>query len=346
MRPLHDSMFKSSGPLSASPAIRFRRRALLQGLTGGAGLALLGGCAGTAALSDLGFDAPRIRIDDEFGPLRAAIVHDASTARDLTLDEQRRYVPSELLAEHPEAGASSRGRLILQHEAFCKTLADARVKMLSPVSRAGAAYQVFARDPSFAVGDTLFVAQMKDAWRADEGAGLLEIRRRYSNVVGFAGTSALIEGGDVMVMDKRRVLVGIHRNTTDAGAAGLSAALRPSGIEVIRIPHRALHLDCCFAPLPDGTALIAAAKLPESSVALLRPYYREITAIDRDEAALHLATNLLWIDRKRVVSNRDSKKTNAVLRAKGFRVTELDFSQFVSLWGGFRSVVCPLDRAG
>ena len=63
------------------------------------------------------------------------------------------------------------------------------------------------------------------------------------------------------------------------------------------------------------------------------------------QALLHLATNLFWIDRKRVVSNRNAKRTNVILRAKGFRVTELDFSQLVSLWGSFRCVVCPLERA-
>ena len=287
----------------------------------------------------------RIRVDDEFGTLKTAIVHDGSTARDFTLDEQRRNIPADMLAEHPETGASSREKLVLQHEAFCKTLADAGVNLISPVARAGSVYQVFARDPAFAIGDTLFIARMRDSWRSAETSGLNEIRQRYSNVVSFSGTTPSIEGGDVIVMDRKRVLVGVNRNTNDAGADALSLALRPAGIEVLRVPHKALHLDCCFAPLPDGTALISSAKLPESSIAMLRTYYREVTPLDRDEASLHLATNLLWIDRKRVVSSRNAKRTNAILRAKGFRVTELDFSQLVSLWGGFRCVVCPLERA-
>ena len=321
-----------------------KRRQLLQALTGGLGLAVVGGCASIASVPEAGSGPLRIRVDDEFGTLKTAIVHDGSTARDFTLDEQRRNIPADMLAEHPETGASSREKLVLQHEAFCKTLADAGVNLISPVARPGSVYQVFARDPAFAIGDTLFVARMRDSWRAAETTGLNEIRQRYTNVVSFSGATPSIEGGDVIVMDRKRVLVGVNRNTNDAGADALSLALRSAGIEVLRVPHKALHLDCCFAPLPDGTALISSAKLPESSIAMLRTYYREVTPLDRDEASLHLATNLLWIDRKRVVSSRNAKRTNAILRAKGFRVIELDFSQLVSLWGGFRCVVCPLER--
>ena len=69
-------------------------------------------------------------------------------ARDFSLDEQRRIISPELLSEHPETGPSSRDRLLLQHEAFCKVLADAGVNLLSPVVQPGSPYQVFARDSS------------------------------------------------------------------------------------------------------------------------------------------------------------------------------------------------------
>jgi N-dimethylarginine dimethylaminohydrolase len=67
--------------------------------------------------------------------------------------------------------------------------------------------------------------------------------------------------------------------------------------------------------------------------------------LDPDEAALHLAANMLWIDRRRVVSNSATKKTNELLRRRGYHVIELDFSQLVFLWGSFRCAVCPVERA-
>ena len=102
-------------------------------------------------------------------------------------------VPADLLSEHPETGASSRAKLLAQHEAFCKVLADAGVRLLSPAPQPAAAYQVFARDPAFVIGDTLFVGRMKDASRQTETAGLRELRQQFVNVVSFSGMTPLIE---------------------------------------------------------------------------------------------------------------------------------------------------------
>ena len=333
-------------PLSASPRpVKLTRRQLLVGLTSALGTTAIAGCQGMTSLADIGSVAGTVRIEDEFSPLRSAIVHDGSTARDVSIDDQRRIYPADLLAEHPETAASSRAKLLVQHEGFIKLLADAGVKLMSPVTQPGAARQMFARDPAFAIGRSFFVAQMSDPSRQPETLGLRELRQQLGNVVTFSSANALIEGGDVIVMDSKRVLVGTHRNTNEAGYQALSAALMPAGIECIRVPHRALHLDCCFAPLPDGTAMIAALKLPEATLAVLRRYYRELIALDADEASRHLACNVLWLDKRRVVSGVGAKKTNAMLRGRGFRVSELDFSQLVALWGGFRDVVCPLERS-
>lgn len=66
--------------------------------------------------------------------------------------------------------------------------------------------------------------------------------------------------------------------------------------------------------------------------------------LDPEEAALHLAANILWIDRRRVVSNSATKKTNELLRRRAYNAIELDFSHLVFLWGSFRCVVCPIER--
>jgi N-dimethylarginine dimethylaminohydrolase len=115
--------------------------------------------------------------------------------------------------------------------------------------------------------------------------------------------------------------------------------------EIVRVPHGALHLDCCVAPLPDGAALIALAKLPESSFRLLQRVFDKLIPLNADEAALHLAANLLWLDAARVVSNTAALSTNALLRRRGFQVIELDYSEPVALWGSVRCAVCPIERS-
>jgi N-dimethylarginine dimethylaminohydrolase len=110
-----------------------------------------------------------------------------------------------------------------------------------------------------------------------------------------------------------------------------------------QVPHKALHLDCCFDPLPNGEALVAADKLTDVARECLGRRFR-LQELDRTEAALHLAANLLWLDERRVVSGVAARKTNELLRSRGFEVYELDFSQLVCMWGSFRCVTCPLVR--
>ena len=124
----------------------------------------------------------------------------------------------------------------------------------------------------------------------------------------------------------------------------LSDALAGSGLDVVRVPHEALHLDCCLAPLPNGEALYAAAWLPKSSVAALARHFKRLIPLNRDEATRHLAANIVWLDRRTVVSSTATKKTNALLRGKGYVVIELAFSDLVRQWGGFRCAVCPVQR--
>ena len=282
---------------------------------------------------------------DEFGKLCTAIVHDGRNAVDVTLDDWRELLPPEDLLKHPAAGPSSKERLREQHGRFRKLLVDNGVNLLSPRSQKGAFGQVFTRDPCFAVGDTLFIGGLSDEWRLSEPAGLADIRTRFERVIDLSGDGAKIEGGDVMVLDSGRcILIGMNEHTDESGFGKLAAALAQSGIESIPVPHGTVHLDCCLAPLPNGEALYAAAVLPEISVSRIGRCFGRLTALDADEAPRHLAANMFWLDPRRVVTPVATKKTNALLRARGYEVIELDFSDVISLLGSFRCVVCPIER--
>jgi N-dimethylarginine dimethylaminohydrolase len=135
----------------------------------------------------------------------------------------------------------------------------------------------------------------------------------------------------------------MHRHTNEAGLRHLAAHLAGQGSEVVAVPHKALHLDCCFAPLPNSEALVAADKLTDVARERLGRHVR-LQELDGAEAALHLAANLLWLDERRVVSGVAARKTNELLRSRGYEVYELDFSQIVCMWGSFRCVTCPLAR--
>ena len=291
-------------------------------------------------------DAIAVGVHDEFATLRTAIVHDGRNASDVTMADWRWTLPPSELARNPQLGRSSKARLITQHAGLRKVLARRGVTLLAPEAQHGAAGQVFTRDPCFAIGDRLFIGGLRDEFRHAETAGLRDIRARCDSVIDLSGDGATIEGGDVMVFaSRRRVLVGLSRHTNTAGVEKLSDALVPSGLEVVRVPHDALHLDCCLAPLPNGEALYAAAWLPRSSVSALERYFKRLIPLNRDEATRHLAANIVWLDRRTVISATATRKTNALLAGKGYEVIELAFGDLVRQWGSFRCALCPIQRA-
>jgi N-dimethylarginine dimethylaminohydrolase len=285
-----------------------------------------------------------INVKSEFSKLRAVVAHDALNAIDFSMEDFRRYVEPAILQEHPESGPSFRQRVIEQQAQFLRLLKFNGIEVLQPAPQATAFCQVFTRDPCFAVGDTLFLGSLRDAYRHPEVAGLVDIGRTSSAVATLWGDGAVVEGGDVFVIDDgRTALVGTHRHTNEPGLRRLSAELARQNIELIAVPHRALHLDCCFAPLPNGEALIAGTKLADEGRRQLEGRFHLIE-LDAVEANLYLAANLLWLDEHRVVSGSAARKTNQLLRSKGYEVHELDFSQLVCLWGSIRCVTCPLFR--
>jgi N-dimethylarginine dimethylaminohydrolase len=131
------------------------------------------------------------------------VVHDGSNAVTFTLEEVRKKKAErpEEYADHPEAGPSSKDRLIEQHNRFRQLLSEHGVTMLQPQTQQGAYCQVFARDPCFAVGDTLFIGRLRDKYRHAETTGLDGLRTRMAKVVDLSGDRATIEGGDIMVLE-------------------------------------------------------------------------------------------------------------------------------------------------
>jgi N-dimethylarginine dimethylaminohydrolase len=284
-------------------------------------------------------------VRDEFAPLRSVLLHNPTNAIDLSLADFEAVVPADELTEHPETGPVSKARVGEQHARLCDLIDQFGVAVVSPVEQPGAFCQVFTRDPCFVIRDRMYVAALRDAYRHPEVAGLTPLRHRPAAVAEPAQTDATIEGGDVFVLhDAGLVLVGTHRHTNAGGIAWLAEQLEPVGTQVVPIPHRALHLDCCLAPLPNGEALFTPGKLPEASLEVARPFFTRLRPLDAEEGQRHLAGNLLWLDPENVVSSTTTPQTNGLLRSLGYRVHALDFSDLVAMWGSVRCVTCPLQR--
>ncbi len=279
-----------------------------------------------------------VKVNSEWAPLRVALVHDAGNTTD------RPTAPSDerTRAKHPEQGPVRREVFIEQHSRFRRLLHDAGVRLLSPVTQPGAYCQVYTRDPCFVIDDTLYIGRMREAYRQLETAGLAELRRRVAREVVLE--QGVIEGGDVMVLPEEVVLVGTGDISDSVGVAALRGCLERRGRKVVRVPHSALHLDCCLAPLPNGQCLYSDARLPEASRDVLRPFFSRMEPLPPEEDLPFLAANIVWLGPGEVVSTSHAPQTNGLLRALGYVVHEVEYSEVIHRWGSVRCTVCPLVR--
>lgn len=281
-----------------------------------------------------------LKISSEWAPLQVALFHDASNMIDRS--PEGNMVDPNVLAKHPEQGPVRKEVVIEQHARFRLLLQDKGVRLISPVTQPDAFCQVYTRDPSFVVGDTLYIARMSAKYRQPETAGLTELRRQVAREVVL--DRGVIEGGDVMVLSDDLVLVGTGEITDAEGFAALKSHLEGSGRTVIRVRHTALHLDCCLAPLPNHKCLYSGSRLPGSSLDLLRPLFSELLPLDPIEARNHLAANMLWLNSEEVASTTDSPDTNRLLRGMGYAVHEVEYGEVIHRWGSVHCTVGPLVR--
>jgi len=293
----------------------------------------------------------QIGFGSEWAPLQSAVVHDGvHNARTLSIQDWCEEINLDELARHQETGPVEREIIIEQIKRFHQILEARGVKLVHPTPIDRADDQVFTRDPCFVVGNgnksVLFVASMRDEYRLPEVKGIASVRDRIAKTIDPPGEGSVVEGGDVFQMNPELVLVGIGDTTNEAGYQHVKEVLSQNGIEVIAVPHKALHLDCCLAPLPDGSALYSKSRLPETSKDIIqcKANIREWHKLDPHEDKKYLASNMLWLDEKTVVSTTHVPKTNDFLRDKGFKVIEVEFDQMIHMWGSVRCCVCPLLR--
>lgn len=280
-----------------------------------------------------------VSIRNEWGTLKCAIMHDGSNVIDLTVEDHIQMSGSDIVDRHPETGSVCRVSLMRQHAAYCELVDRHGVEIVQPINQHWAFDQVFTRDPGFVIGQSFFSARMRDEHRLTELIGLeqLQMRMRCLNSI----SNGTLEGGDVIVLSNDVVLVGLGEITNSEGIDSLEEQVDH---EVLRIPHDGLHLDCCFAPLPNGAALVAADRLPDGSLHILDRIFSELIHVPAEEAILGLATNLLWLNPETVVSTTTSPKTNELLRSRKYDVLEMEYSQPIAFWGSVRCTLCPLYR--
>ena len=246
----------------------------------------------------------------------------------------------------------------------------------------------FTRDPGACVGNGLNVHHMSTVARRRE-ALLLEYMYKYNEDFAPAGThlwydydmDASIEGGDVLVLSKDIVAIGLSQRTTAGSIERFAENLLKDSsfkkILVFDIPKsRAfMHLDTVFTmvdydkftihpeiegPLqiyeitlnPDGKAHfesiqgelenILSSELKLPAVELIRCGGDDPMAAQREQ--WNDGSNTLAIAPATVITYERNYVTNELLDKKGIKVITMPSSELSRGRGGPRCMSCPVNR--
>ena len=231
-------------------------------------------------------------------------------------------------------------RAMKQHQDFVEKMRDEGVDVITLDANQTFPEQVFTRDIGFTLGNQTFVSEMASTIRQGEET-ILE-KWLDSHQIPFQKLShKCIEGGDVII-DGRTIFVGMSHRTCEQAVAQLQTNLPDYEVVPIEFDPKYLHLDCVFNILSATDALIFPKALSPETVDFLSKRYQLIEVSEEEQFTM--GTNVLSIGNKRVFSLPINKHVNESMRAEGYKVIEVDFSEIIKSGGSFRCCTMPIER--
>ena len=282
---------------------------------------------------------PAWGVDSEHGRLRDVLV---------CRPDNFRWLPTSAISRATlEAGHRfDRALARRQHEEMVAAYEDAGVQVHRLEPDPALAYQVFARDSSAMTPGGAVITQLHQWWRRGEYAAVLRFYQEAEIPIRGMITAAALEGGDVMILEPGRAVIGVgETRTQDPAARQLAGWLRDDGweVRVEPIPERYVHIDVLLGVLAERLVAACADALSAGFVAWLRDCGFELIEVSADDA-FHLGANAISLGDERVLSAAAADALNQALRARGITVYEPDLSMFTLGGGGAHCLAQALRR--
>lgn len=216
-------------------------------------------------------------------------------------------------------------RIVEEHEAFCGLLAQAGAEVVVAAPLPGNPDAVYVHDPA-AVADerAILLRPGKESRRNEVEPIAAELERAGVTVAAQLEAPACAEGGDMLWLDERTLVVGRGYRTNAAGIAALEAALPGVEVHAFDLPHwhgrgEVLHLLSLISPVDRDLALVYPPLLPVAMVELLEA--RGVGLVDvPDEEFELLGCNVLALAPRVVLAIEGNPETRRRLEAAGVEV--------------------------
>ncbi|WP_314279730.1 dimethylarginine dimethylaminohydrolase family protein [Capnocytophaga leadbetteri] len=301
----------------------------------------------------------KLRVTNETDRLKAVILGTAvSNGATPTLEEA--YDPKS--AEHIKAGTYPIEKdMVAEMDAFAAVLQKYGVQVYRPEIIRDC-NQIFTRDIGFVIDDVFIKANILPDRQAEFQAIEYIVKQMNPDKVVTPPEEVHIEGGDVMPWNEY-IFIGTYKG--DDYKEQVTARTNMAGVAFIQklFPHKkvkefdlvkskteardnALHLDCCFQPVGKNKAIIYKGGFrSEADYQYLVDIFgaENLFHIERKEM-YEMNSNVFSISPEVVVSEKHFTRLNAWLRAQGFTVEEIPYSEISKQEGLLRCSTLPLLR--
>ena len=301
----------------------------------------------------------KLRVINETDRLKAVILGTAvSNGATPTLEEA--YDPKS--AEHIKAGTYPIEKdMVAEMDAFAAVLQKYGVQVYRPEIIRDC-NQIFTRDIGFVIDDVFIKANILPDRQAEFQAIEYIVKQMNPDKVVTPPEEVHIEGGDVMPWNEH-IFIGTYKG--DDYKEQVTARTNMAGVAFIQklFPHKkvkefdlvkskteardnALHLDCCFQPVGKDKAIIYKGGFrSEADYQYLVDIFgaENLFHIEREEM-YEMNSNIFSISPEVVVSEKYFTRLNTWLRAQGFTVEEIPYSEISKQEGLLRCSTLPLLR--
>ena len=237
-----------------------------------------------------------------------------------------------------------------EHAALCELLAGAGAEVVlaeAPVEDDPDAIYVY--DPALIVDDGAVLLRPGKVGRRAEPAALgVDLTRAGVPVAAQLDAPALAEGGDLIRLDERTLLVGLGYRTNQAGADVLAEA---TGLDVVAfdLPHwhgesEVMHLLSLLSPLADDLVAAYTRLLPVRLAQLLAERAIEIVEVPGGEFE-SMGANVLALAPRVALVVEGNPETRGRLERAGVEVLAYEGKELSKGDGGPTCLTCPLLRA-
>lgn len=285
----------------------------------------------------------KLNVKTDYGNLKSLVIglpdnfHQSGEV-ELVNEKQKKYYTDE--KPTPET-------LTPEFKQFEKTLEESWVTIYQQKPVPGIPDQLTPRDIGFVIGNTFIVAGMAKESRKQEYKGIEDLFKDFEGELLSTPKGISLEGGDVIV-DDPYIFVGMSSRSTMQGVEFLKKNFKgwyvvPVYLKALSEGEDVLHLDCTFMPTAEEEALIYKPGFKEIPKEISKKYGSGYIEVTQQEQSV-LATNVLQLGQKKIISRDIANSLNEKLKSLGYVVIPLKFNEAPKTGGSFHCCSLPLYR--